>query len=491
MGLDPLSPLVVRTLTWRLLPILCLGLGIGHLDRQNIAYAELMMGPELNLTKKDFAVASGVFFLTYATFQVPFTHIAAGHAPGLVLGISLVAQGAIAGAQGLVRSGTELCVLRVLLGVPEAVFYPVAALYISRWFPDQHRALAMTIFQAFSGLGFLIGGLSAGAIMDAADGLIGWSGWRWLFVVQGLPSILLGVITICLLPNRIGEAAWLSLHQREELALHLLASDVADEKPLPLARALWAVLRRGPTWTCASLHFSVCTIAYMVAFFLPTMTKELLPSWSLTAAGLLCTIPSAMAMAVGPCIASIADRHGASLARRLLITYGCDVLAAFTLLGSGLCMYAASVHAGAAAHRWSVGALALVFCAFPMLASSAGPFWALHHAVQPTRLRAVSIATVNSIGNVGGFAGPYLLAALRQALGPECPSAAQHKCISQWAFGTLSVALGVLCLITASGVTATALLLFPSREPLLYTHRAVSALPPASSSSGASEIETG
>ena len=295
-----------------LLPLLCLGLGIGHLDRSNIAFAQLQMGAELGLTHSDFAVCSGIFFLAYATFQVPCAHLAGRIGPRLVLGWCLVFQGLVAAGQSLVTGGSQLAALRLLLGLPEAAYYPSATLYVSLWFPDASRARAAAVFQAFAGLGVVLGNLSAGPIMQLLDGAAGAAGWRWLFASQGLPAVVLGALTLLWLPDRPADAAFLSDGERAELLLQLASSDTAAAgKPLPLGRALVEVLRRGLTWTHAALSFSLCTLMYMNMFFLPTMLKELRPGWPLATIGLLGAIPPLLSLLSAPAVGAWADRTSA------------------------------------------------------------------------------------------------------------------------------------------------------------------------------------
>jgi len=448
-----LSPAIVAKLTWRLLPLLCLGLGIGHLDRFNISYAELTMGAELGLTRIDYALATGIFFLTYASLQVPSAYVAERFGVKQVLGWSLVAQGVVAIAQALVRSGTSLCLLRLLLGVPEATYFPGAALYISRFFPEAHRARAAAIFQSWAGVGTLLGALSAGPIMQATDGLGGASGWRWLFVTQGVPSILLGLLTLLLLPTTPAAATFLTDAERAELQRHLEASDRtstssltaatnnATKPPASLLANLLAVSRLGMTACFACVHFSMCTLAYMVGFFLPTMIKELCPRWSLTAVGAAGAVPTALSLVAAPAVAALTERRLArqrrrlqadswrcSLSRgdsgagdggggggggdsgagggggdggggggivgwrlRLSATLACDGGAAALVLGAGLCMYAASRRVGAHWHEWSVASLVLISLAYPTMLSGNATWPALNPRLSAVPQRASTV----------------------------------------------------------------------------------------------------
>eukprot|EP00908_Phaeocystis_cordata_P004541 Transcript_14917.p2 GENE.Transcript_14917~~Transcript_14917.p2 ORF type:complete len:439 (-),score=142.24 Transcript_14917:57-1373(-) len=199
-----------------------------------------------------------------------------------------------------------------------------------------------------------------------------------------------------------------------------------------------------------------------------TRALQLRPGWPLATIGLLGAIPPLLSLLSAPAVGAWADRTSArdrrGRARRLGAAWGCNAANGLGVLGAGLCLWAASdashARGGAAEARgFSVGALVLLILAFPLGTATMGPFWALHHSAQPAPLHAVSIATINSIGNLGGFVGPYLLAALRDWLGPDCPPGREGTCVSQWAFGTIGLSLGALAVVAASGATAARLLL--------------------------------
>src|SRR3979411_1176441 len=196
-----------KRIAWRLLPFLFLLYVANYLDRTNIAYATLGMKGDLGLTDSVFGTASGIFFIGYFALQVPGALLGERWSARLLLAITLITWGALTAFTGLVRTPLELYGARFLLGAAEAGFFPGVIVYLSHWFIYRDRAKAVGLFMSAIPIAYILGGPLAGAILG-----IHWSGipgWRWLFLLEGVPAILLGIVTLFVLPDRPNEAGWL------------------------------------------------------------------------------------------------------------------------------------------------------------------------------------------------------------------------------------------------------------------------------------------
>src|SRR3954468_23823998 len=195
-------------IAWRLLPFLFLLYVANYLDRTNIAYATLGMKGDLGLSDSVFGTASGIFFIGYIGLQIPGALLVERWSARLLLAITLITWGLLTTLTGLVRTPLELYGARFLLGAAEAGFFPGVIVYLGHWFIDQDRARAGARFMAAIPIGFILGGPLAGNIMGVH--WLGVTGWRWLFLFEGVPAMLLGIATLFWLPDRPDEAKWLT-----------------------------------------------------------------------------------------------------------------------------------------------------------------------------------------------------------------------------------------------------------------------------------------
>lgn len=386
-SLSPLpSPLSV--VSRRLLPFLFLLYAISFLDRVNVSFAALQMNRDLGFSASVYGFGAGVFFIGYVLFGVPANALLLRIGVRRWLGGMMIVWGLISAGTALIHGPVEFYLLRALLGFAEAGFFPGLIYYLARWFPLAERAKAVAwcmIAVPFAGV---IGGPLSGWILGL-DGFSGVEGWRWLFLLEGLPAVVLGLITWWRLPETPAEARWLSPAERAQLQ-----QAISAEAPASTASGggtgLPPVL-----WVMAAIWFGVVLVGYGWNLWLPQVLAER-STGSLWSIGLLSAIPPVAGVVSALWFASRSDRLGE---RRLPVALAASlvVLGLLGLATSG------SMTAGIAA-----------FCL--MQAGQCGlwgPFWTLPGEYLRGPALATGVAIINSVGNVGGFLGPYLVGLLR------------------------------------------------------------------------------
>src|SRR4051812_36925441 len=208
-----------RRVAWRLLPFLFLLYVANYLDRTNIAYATLGMKGALGLTDSVFGTATGIFFIGYLGLQIPGALLVERWSARRLLALTLVAWGALTTLTGFVRTPTELYGARFLLGAAEAGFFPGVIVYLSHWFIYEDRAKAVARFMSAIPIAYILGGPLAGMILRVH--WLGLPGWRWLFLLEGVPAVVLGIATLFLLPDRPNDARWLPSPERDWITARL------------------------------------------------------------------------------------------------------------------------------------------------------------------------------------------------------------------------------------------------------------------------------
>jgi len=451
-------------IAWHTIAPLWLGYTMNILDKVNLGYAQLQMSTDLHISPRAYGCASGVFFLSYAVMQVPVNHLIPRLGATRIIGVSLVLWGLFASSTSLVCNERQLIAQRFALGLAESSLYPAGLYYLTRWFPEAVSGRALALFSTAPSVGGLLGSAGSGALMSALDGVHHLRGWRWLYCLEGLPTVVLGLLVCRLLPEHPHEAPWLSaaergpllaaLHhdrtrcplRRDDDEKHARGGDVvgdgggdggggggdggvdggvdgggdgggggeAPRAPAPVQRTLAATVRATlRTSTCR-----VCCAQYVVSaalmnaarFFLPTLLTEVYPTLSPWRIGLVFTVPACLKVALAPAAASWAD--GGGQRRRFKSAWILYVCAALLLLLSGLGMLLLLESGSAASRKHRASFLIGLVALADVLCQLAIPiFWSMHNHLQPSELQACSIALVNSVGNLGGFVGPALLGA--------------------------------------------------------------------------------
>lgn len=392
----------LRKVARRLIPFMAVLYFVNYLDRTNIGFAQLTMSKELGLTATMFGLASGLFFIGYLLFEVPSN--LALHKFGARRWIAriMVSWGVVAAAMAFVPNANTLYALRVLLGIAEAGFFPGMILYLTYWFPRRERARITAFFLAAIPLSSALGSPLSGAIMQFGDGLFGLSGWRVMFLLEGLPAIVLGVVTWFYLTDRPADAKWLTDRER-----HWLVTEMDREVEQTERRFHWP-LRKSLTnprvLALSFVYFGVVYGLYALSFFLPTIVDGFAETfdtdYSLFETGLIVSVPFLAGLAAMVPWSRHSDRSGERVWHVALpaLLGAVTVPVALYLQSPFAVMFAVSLT--------SIG----IFSALPV-------FWSLPSTFLVGASAAGGIALVNSLGNLAGFVAPYVTGYLADATG--------------------------------------------------------------------------
>jgi ACS family tartrate transporter-like MFS transporter len=390
-----MEDVVVRTLTWRLVTFLFLLYIVAYLDRINLGFAALQMQQQLGFTDAVYGFGAGVFFAGYFLFQVPSNLVLERVGARRWIAVLMILWGIISASMALVTSVRSFYALRFLLGAAEAGFFPGVILYLKNWFPARARARTVARFMTAAPLSGVVGGPLSGALLGLHH-KAGLAGWQWMFLLEGIPAIVLGAIVWAYLVDRPALAHWLSEEQREWLQQTLLAE--ANASPESESSAL-AAFRMGRIWILALVYCGVNTVSYGVSMWLPNLIKSLGGMSNFTI-GVLSAIPYVAAAVTMVFVGLSSDRSGE---RRW---------------HAAVPALAGAIAIGLAGGTTSLAtAVALVSVAVVGVFSMMGPFWAMPTALLSATTAAAGIAFINSVGNLGGFFGPYIIGLVRTSTG--------------------------------------------------------------------------
>jgi ACS family tartrate transporter-like MFS transporter len=409
----------------RLLPFMFLLYIVSYLDRINVGFAALQMNADLHFNGAVYGLGAGIFFVGYFAFEIPSNLIL--HRVGARKWIAriMISWGITAGAMSLVRTPTTFYIMRFVLGLAEAGFFPGMLLYLSQWFPAKGKARAIALFMTATAVAGVIGGPLSGALLKL-DGLVQLRGWQWLFLLEGAPAVVLGLVVLAYMTNTPAEAKWLGVQERTWLIACLDREHIS--KAVQQKSNARIALCSGQVWASSVLYFTIVMAMYGVGFWLPLIVKGLSGASDGTVA-LITALPYLSAVIVMVPVARHSDETGE---RRWHIAGSC-VVAAVGLLAT-------------AATRSPILAIASLCVAASGMWSSLGPCWSLPMAVLSGEAAAAGLALINSVGNLGGFAGPYLVGLVRRTT-------------NSFAAGLAILALGLL-------LGATIAVTFPKVVPL-------------------------
>jgi MFS transporter, ACS family, tartrate transporter len=379
---------VVARVRRRLIPFLFLLYIVAYLDRINVGFAALQMNRALGFSATTYGLGAGVFFLSYTLFEIPSNVILARVGARLWIARIMISWGIVSSAMMLVRGPAAFYTLRFLLGAAEAGFFPGMIYYLTRWFPARERARTVAAFMTATLTAGIIGGPVSGALLSL-DGASGLAGWQWLFLVEGAPAIVLGLVVLRALDDGPEDAPWLAREDRDAL-VEALRADAAGQR----METTGAALRNGRTWLLAVIHLIIPVTLYGIGFWMPQMLKNASRSSDFVV-GVLSAIPYAAGAIAMLVVGRHSDRTGERRWHVAVPAAACACALALSVLSSG-----------------AVWTIVMLSIAMMGLASMFGPFWALVTSQLAGVGAAASIALVNAVGNTGGFVGPYLLGAI-------------------------------------------------------------------------------
>lgn len=418
----------LKKVTRRLIPFLVLLYFVNYLDRVNIAFAGPNgMNDELGMSAETFGFASGIFFLGYLLLEVP-SNIALHRFGGRRwLARIMLSWGIASAAIAFVPNTQTLIVLRFLLGVAEAGFFPGIILYLTFWFPERQRSRAVSLFMMAVPVSTAVGSTISSLIIDWGHGWFGLAGWRVMFLAEGLPAVVLGVVCWFYLTDRPGAANWLQADEKR-----WLETTLEQERTLAEDRGHWPLkkaLLHPRILALAFIYFGITYGLYAVGFFLPTIVAGFQQEYGVhldvIQRGLVTAIPYAVAAIVMVPWARHSDRTGERVWHVAIpaIVGGVSIPAALYMTNVYLAMLAVTMCTCA------------VMCALPV-------FWSLPSAFLTGAAAAGGIALINSLGNLSGFGGPYVTGWLTDLTG--------NSRVALWVVGTLSLAAAALVVALGS-----------------------------------------
>jgi len=384
---------IYRKVSWRLVPFLLLCYVVAYLDRVNVGFAKLQMLSDLKFSETIYGLGAGIFFIGYFIFEVPSNVIL--HKVGARVWIAriMISWGILSAAMMFVTSPTMFYVMRFLLGVAEAGFFPGIILYLTYWYPAKRRGRVTALFMTAIALAGVIGGPISGWILREMAGVSGLAGWQWMFLLEGIPSILVGFVVLFYLDDRIAKAHWLTPADKSILERNIASEDAEKEDP-----PLLAVLSSPRVWLMSTIYFCLVAGLYGVSFWLPTIIKSTGVKDNF-AIGVLSAVPYAFAV-----VAMIIASRSAD-ARRERRWH----VAVPALLGAlGLVL---SVVWG---QNTALAMAALTLATMGIL-TTLPLFWSLPTAFLAGTAAAAGIGLINSLGNLAGFASPYAVGWLKDA----------------------------------------------------------------------------
>ena len=390
-GTNNFEAATYKKVGWRLIPFLLLCYVVAYLDRVNVGFAKLQMLQDLQFSDTVYGLGAGIFFIGYFLFEVPSNVIL--HRVGARVWIAriMVTWGVISAGMMFVESVTSFYVMRFLLGVAEAGFFPGIILYLTYWYPAARRARMTALFMSAIALSGVIGGPLSGWIMQSFAGMGGLKGWQWLFVLEGLPSVAVGIATLFYLDDSIDGAKWLTSPEKELLKRNI-SLDNASKQHLSIS----AVFKDGRVWLLGLIYFSFVMGLYGVSFWLPTIIKATGVKDAFQI-GMLTAIPYGSAVVAMIFVSRSADRTGE---RRWHI-------AVPALLGAvGLIL---SVTWG----QNTVLAMTALTLATMGILTTLPLFWSLPTSFLAGAGAAAGIALINSVGNLAGFVSPFAVGWLK------------------------------------------------------------------------------
>jgi MFS transporter, ACS family, tartrate transporter len=394
LGALAIGTQTIRKLQIRILPYLVVLYIISFIDRLNIGFAALTMNQDLGITSQQFGFVVGIFFLGYSIFEIPSNLILLKVGAHIWIARILIVWGIVAALTGLVRTLHELYVVRFLLGLAEAGYFPGILLYLTYWFRRREQAQAIALFMTGIPISSVLGAPVSGLILDHVHWL-GMSSWRWLMILEGLPAVIFGVLTYFVLPNRPAEARFLTRSEKDWITAQLKNEEKENYGTHHISAA--GALVHSRVWYLAWAALVHGAASNAVVFWMPQIVKTLSSRYSNTAVGFLVMVPHVVGLLTMILVSRRSDRK---LERRWHV-------AILAMIGGIACVTFGAAHST----FFSVVLLSVsVGCVWGYL----GPFWALPSEFLTGSSAASGIALITMFVSLGGFVGPYAFGFIRQ-----------------------------------------------------------------------------
>lgn len=385
----------LKKITWRIVPFIMILYLIAYIDRVNIGFAALTMKEDLGFTASVLGFGAGIFFLGYFLFEVPSNVIL--HKVGARIWIArvMLTWGLIAGGMAFVDSTTSFYIMRFLLGVAEAGFFPGIILYLSYWFPARHRAGVIAMFMAAAPIAVAVGSPISAALLQM-DGIWGFAGWQWMFIIEAIPAVILGFVVFFYMTDKPEKAKWLKEDERNWLIKKMQEEDVG--KNSNQHHSILRGLINPRVLALALVYFGTSAGLYTLSIWAPQIIKDLGVS-SMTV-GLVNAIPPIISVVAMVLWSRHSDRTGE---RTWHVAIACMLAAIGLVIAAGT-------------HNM-VGLIAALTIVNVGISCSKPPLWSMPTLFLSGTAAATGIATINSIGNLGGFAGPVMIGWVKDQTG--------------------------------------------------------------------------
>jgi D-galactonate transporter len=409
----------------RLIPFLFLCYILAYLDRVNVGFAKLQMGADLGFSETVYGTGAGIFFIGYFFFEVPSNVILQKVGAKIWIARIMIVWGLLSAAMMFTNSAATFYTMRFLLGVAEAGFFPGIILYLTYWFPRAHRAKMVAWFMTAIALAGVIGGPLSGGILNVMTGVFDLKGWQWLYLLEGLPSVVVGIWVLFFLDDGPAKSKWLSPEEKGLLLARLEQEEHAKRAQGESHHSFTDAFINGRVWIFCAIYFAIVMGTYGISFWLPQIIKETITKDNFQI-GLISAIPWAVAAVAMVLNGYHSDRTGE---RRWHVAIACIIAAV-----------AFAISAMPGIGGWAgIAALTVVTAA---VMSAVSCFWSLPTGILSGTAAAAGIAWINSVGNLAGFVSPKLIGMIRDATHNNMTIALNVLSISLLIGGLLTIYVG-------------------------------------------------
>ena len=380
----------------RIVPLIMLCYVVAYLDRVNVGFAKLQMLQALNFSETVYGLGAGIFFLGYFLFEVPSNLLMNKIGARIWIARIMITWGLISGAFAFVQTPTQFYVMRFLLGLAEAGFYPGIILYLTYWYPSHRRARIVAMFMAAIPISGIFGNPLSGWIMGAFHDHSGWQGWQWMFMIEAIPAVLVGLLVLWKFDDSIRRAKWLSEEEKQILEANVAADNQGQSEHPGIGK----VFSDPRVWTMSLIYFAFVMGQYGLTFWMPTLVK----SAGVKDTFMVCVISAIPYVCAAITMVLIGRSADARRERRWHLVVpalmGAVGFAAVATVGNNVALSIVFL---------SLAAAGVLTCA-PL-------FWSLPTAFLQGTAAAAGIAAINSVGNLAGFVSPYMIGALKDMTG--------------------------------------------------------------------------